>query len=289
MKHRGVSLVIGADGCIGKALADHLVCAGEMVLQTTRRGNTLSEKRVFLDLGQDISDWSPPCSVSVAYLCAGVSSLDVCRKAPEQSAIVNVHNTLTLARTLVARGIFVIFPSTDLVFNGSGPFREADDPVYPLTEYGRQKAEAERQLLALGHLISVVRFTKVLGPNMPLFKQWMQALRNHEVIHPFSDLILAPIPLSFAIQVLYRIGEKRLPGICQVSGEQDITYEQAARYIAQRLGVSLDLVQPVKSEEMGLQLEAIRSYSALDMARLRAEFEMQPPNVWLTIDATLGL
>jgi dTDP-4-dehydrorhamnose reductase len=289
MKDRDVSLIVGADGFIGRALADYLVCAGENVLETTRRGNMCSEKRVFLDLTQDVSGWSPPCPVSMAYLCAGISSLEVCRRTPEQSAMVNVHNTIALARTLIRTGVFVTFLSTDLVFSGSDPFRDADAPVCPLTEYGRQKAETERQLLALGHLVAVVRFTKVLGPNMPLFKQWIQSLQQNEVIHPFVDLVLAPIPLSFAIQVLHRVAVQRSPGIFQVSGDQDVTYAQLAHHIAQRLGVSPDLVQPVKAEEMGIQLEAIRLYSTLDMTRLRTEFAMQPPNVWSTIDSTFDL
>jgi dTDP-4-dehydrorhamnose reductase len=289
MPGEAVSLVVGADGFIGRALADHLAGAGEPVLATTRRRDTVSESRIFLDLAHDVSDWCPPCPVSVAYLCAAVSSLDVCRRERAQSTMVNVHSTVALARTLVTRGAFVIFPSTNLVFDSSSPFHKADDPVSPCTEYGRQKAQAERQLLALGQVIAVVRFTKILGPNMPLFTQWIQTLQNHGVIHPFTDLGLSPISLAFAVQVLHSIAEQRLPGIFQVSGASDITYVQVAHHLAQRLGVSPDLVQPVKPEEAGLQLEVIRPYSTLDTTRLRTEFGMQPPPAWLTIDSLLGL
>lgn len=169
------------------------------------------------------------------------------------------------------------------------PFRKANERVCPQTAYGRQKTEAERQLLALGDLIAVVRFSKVIGPNMPLLKGWMQAFRNNEVIHPFSDMVMAPVPLPFAVDVLCRIAEIRLPGIVQVSSEKDVTYEQVARHIVQRINANPVLVQPIRSRASSLQLEATPSHTTLDTARLRVDLGMEPPDVWSAIDLVLGL
>ncbi len=289
MKRKGVSLVIGADGLIGRALADYLLSAGESIIETTRRLDTTSKRRGFLDLTEDVSDWRPPCQVSVAYLCAAVSTVDHCRRDPIQSAIVNVHNTVALAKALVASGTFVIFPSTTLVYDGSVPFQKEDDPVCPVAIYGVQKAEAEKKLLAMGNSVVVVRLSKVLSPNMPLVKGWIQALRSNKPIYAFSDKVMAPVSLSFVIDVLHRIAEARLSGIIQVSGEKDVTYEQVARYVAQRIGASQDLVQPTTSKDAGVQLEAIPSYTTLDITRLREELGIEPPDVWSTIDSVFGL
>lgn len=285
MELRDVVLVVGADGLIGRALSNHLVRARESVLETTRRLDTLSERRVFLDLTEDVSKWYPPCHISVAYLCAAVTPLERCRREPAQSAKTNVHSTVELAKTLVASGTFVIFPSTNLVYDGFVPFQKADDPVSPQTELGRQKAEAERQLLALGDLISVVRFTKVIENAAPLLKNWIEALRNNRCIYPLSDKVVSPLPLSFVVDVLHRIGEVRLPGIVQASGEKDVTYEDVARHIAQRLGVNSDLVRPMTLKEANLRLEADPSHTTLDTTRLCNELGMEaPPDVWSTID-----
>lgn len=289
MKQKGVSLVVGADGLIGQALADYLVRAGKSVVETTRRPDTISERRVFLDLTEDVSDWRPPCQVSVAYLCAAISSLERCRAEPVLTATVNVHNTVALAKVLVASGTFTIFPSSNLVYDGSIPFRKADAPVSPVTVYGRQKAETERQLLALGNLVSIVRITKVIGPNMPLVKEWIQALQNNKPIHPFSDMVVAPVSLPFVVDVLHRIAEVHLSGIVQVSGDKDVTYEQLGHHIAHRIGTNPDLVQPIRLKEAGLQLEAIPWYTTLDTTRLRTELGIEPPDVWSTIDSVFGL
>jgi dTDP-4-dehydrorhamnose reductase len=289
MKRKGVSLVIGADGLIGRALADYLLSAGESVVETTRRLDTTSERRVFLNLAEDVSDWRPPCQVSVAYLCAAVSTIDDCRRDPIQSAIVNVRNTVALAKALVASGTFVIFPSTTLVYDGSVPFRKENDPVCPVAIYGVQKAEAEKELLALGNSVAVVRMSKVLSPNMPLVKGWIQALQSNKPIHAFSDKVMAPVSLSFVIDVLHRIAELRLPGIIQVSGREDVTYEEAGRHIASLIGASPDLVQSMTAKEGGLQPEAVPLHTTLDTTRLREELGIEPPDVWSTIDSVFGL
>lgn len=89
IEQRDVSLIVGVDGLTGRALRTHLVHHGESVIETTRRLNTVSKRRIFLDLTEDVSNWYPPCHVSVAYLCAAVTPLEKCRREATQSAIVD--------------------------------------------------------------------------------------------------------------------------------------------------------------------------------------------------------
>jgi dTDP-4-dehydrorhamnose reductase len=124
---------------------------------------------------------------------------------------------------------------------------------------------------------------------MPLFQGWIQALEKKEVIHPFSDKVMAPIPLLFTVTVLYRIAQARLPGIVQVSGEKDVTYSQVAYYIAQRMGADFGLVQSISSKEANPGSETDPLHTTLDTTRLRTKFGIEPPGVWSTIDTMLGL
>ncbi|NJM59216.1 MAG: sugar nucleotide-binding protein [Oscillatoriales cyanobacterium RU_3_3] len=286
MKQTNVLLIVGADSSIGQALAARLRSGGKPVLETTRRRETLTETRIFLDLTQEkeIENWNPPAQIETAYLCAAVTSLAQCNQDSMQSAEVNVRNTISLARNLISRGTFVVFLSTNQVYDGSIPFRKADDRVCPQNEYGRQKAEAEKHLLALGNLVSIARFTKVLNHNVPLFQRWIQELRNNRPIHPFLDMVMAPVPLFFAVDVLSRLAELRLPGIIQVSGEQDITYDRVAYYITRQIGANLELVKPIKSKEAGLHPEFVPLHTTLDTTQLRVQLGLETPNVWSVID-----
>ena len=55
------SLVVGADGVMGRALAARLVYDGTPPLVTTRRPETVTDTRLYLDLADDLSGWRPSC------------------------------------------------------------------------------------------------------------------------------------------------------------------------------------------------------------------------------------
>ena len=283
------SLVVGADGVMGRALAGRLAHDGTPQLVTTRRPETVTDTRLYLDLADDLSGWRPPAGISMAYLCAAVSSQERCRADPHYTAVVNIHNTVMLARKLSDAGTFVVFPSTNLVFDGSVPLRKATDATCPLTEYGRQKAVAEAQLQGQNGLLAVVRLTKVLWPDMPLLSGWVRSLKMGEPVHPFSDMVMAPLSIDFAAEVLACIAGNRTPGITQASGPQDISYDQVARHIATRVGASQDLVQPVTTGQAGIDMETVPPNTTLDATRLRREYHKEPPDVWSTLDTVLSL
>jgi len=283
----GATLIVGGDGLIGRALAERLLREEVPVLATTRRAETLSDTRIPLDLMHLPADWQPPAPVSTAFLCAAITSLDECRRDPAIASTINVHSTVALARSLVDSGAFVVFLSTNLVFDGRTPFARAEDAVNPQTEYGRQKAKAERELLTLGASVAVVRLTKVFAPDNPLIRGWVNALRRGQAIRPFSDMVLAPVPLDFTVEALLRVATARLCGITQVSASEDITYEQMATYIADRIGAAPALVQPVAATDAGLHLESVPCYTALDCSRL-AGLGLEAPSPWETVDSMLA-
>jgi hypothetical protein len=61
---------------------------------------------------------------------------------------------------------------------------------------------------------------------MPLLVEWVESLQRKEAIYPFSDMVMAPVPVSFVVDVLLRIARLRLPGVLQVSGPKDVTYRR---------------------------------------------------------------
>jgi len=272
----GSLLIVGADGTIGRSLVAAFEAAGKTVWQTTRHRNQLGDQRIFLDLSQDVAHWQlPPVPIRTAIFCAATTSLERCQLDPESSRQVNVVGTITLAKRLVEAEVFVVFLSTNLVFDGKTPFAKPTDTVNPQTEYGRQKAEAESKLLAWGEQVAVVRFSKVLSPEMSLFQGWIRDLKDGKVIHPFSDMVMVPISLAFAVKVLLEVKERRLPGIFQMSAKQNVSYVAAAQHIARKLGVDTELVQPISYREAGLAFVPLNT--SVDSSRL-ADLGLRAPN-----------
>lgn len=274
----GTVLVIGADGLVGSAL---LKAFGASAVGTSRRtGSSLLQ----LDLAGDVSSWPIPSHVSVAFLCAGVTSLQTCRQNPVDSRRVNVMNTLALAQRFAAQGMRVVFFSTGLVFAGTREFPGESDVVNPQCEYGRQKVEAERALLALGEMVSVVRLAKVVSPELSLFQRWAEDLRASRVIHPFADYVMSPITLGCITGAMSALTKCWLPGVLHLGADAQVSYAEAANRLAAKLCVREELLQPTTSLAAGVDLETLPQHSTLGMARLRAELGLKTPSAAAALD-----
>lgn len=281
-------LVVGGDGLIGRALARRLEADGRAVLATTRRRGCAGPLRPHLELAQDPSGWTPPRPVSVAFLLAAAANQLSCCADPAASRRINVDHTAALARRLIALGAFVVFTSTNLVFDGEAPRYPVCAEPHPTGEYGRQKAEAERALLALGPQVAVVRLTKVLAAEMPLIGGWVESFKAGRPVEAFTDLICAPMPVGFVAEALARIGAARKGGVYHLSGADEVSYADLARSLARRLGVDSALVRPTTSAAAGVKLQALPRHSSLDANDVAETFALPPPHLDAVIESCLA-
>lgn len=268
-------LIVGADSMVGAALLRSL---GRAALGTSRRPHS---PHLPLDLTATPDTWQIPGGVDTAFLCAGITRLAACASDPDGSAQVNVKGMAALAEKLIKDGVFAIFLSSDKVFDGETPLQAPDAPYSPLTEYGRQKAAAEQHILAAGG--AVLRLSKILGAENALFSGWINSLRRREIIAPFSDMTLAPVPVSAVVSLLRLVADSRLGGIWQLSGQQDLSYADAARLAAQTINADDQLIQPIRTAESGLISEPTSRYTSLNLDRLRGAFGIEPPSVEWTL------
>lgn len=277
-------LVVGGDSQIGSALFSYLEQTGEYSITTTRRRNTISKSRIYLDLDQYAEKWSIPDAIDVAVLCAGVTKLDDCRKDPNASVNVNIKGVCSLAERLIDNGSHIIFLSTNQVFDGSQSYPQPEDPVSPVTSYGKQKAEAERIILSQNRInVTVLRMTKVIGSDGFILFDWLQALRKGETIHPFTNMYIAPIPLSFVISVLMLLIGRCLSGILHLSADRDISYSEMAAMAGQIIGTNPSQIKPKDLKESDLADSILPNKTALNIERLKTELGVMPPPVQWTI------
>jgi dTDP-4-dehydrorhamnose reductase len=276
---RGV-LVVGGSGTLGTGLC--AAFAGRPLLATSRAAAGAAR----LDLVRDADGWPIPTAVDVAYLLAAVTSIEHCRRRPEETRRVNVDATVRLATRLVHAGLRVVFPSTSMAFDGESPFPASDTPPSPHGEYGRQKAMAEGAILALGDPACVVRFTKILTPNSPMITAWRRDLVRGIPIEPFADLPLSPIPLSRAVAVLRALADRPIHGVLHVSAAHDVTWADVARRLADRLDVDPRLVRPVPAAPD--RVEHLPRHASLGTAGTDALLGLPPIDPYESIDAAIA-
>lgn len=285
MNDTGESLVIGADGLLGRAISEHLHRLGQRVVETRRRSHLASPP---LDITTMAESWQPPHNVKTAYFCAAVTSQAECRASFDHAYAVNVKGTVSLIRRFVDAGIFVVFPSTNLVFDGSRPLVPHGAATCPTTAYGRMKAEAEARLLAFGEGVGIVRLTKVVHTGLPLFTQWRTDLVSGLPVRPFHDMVFSPLPLTEAVSILIAVAHARVHGIIQASTQDDISYAEACCLLAERLTIPMSRVQPMSWRDSGHIFEHVPSHTTLDTSAATELCGFQPPQARAVLSQIAG-
>jgi dTDP-4-dehydrorhamnose reductase len=271
-------LVVGGDGFLGQALIKALRIRGDTVFSTTRRPESVNAQCRFLDATKLPRSWASDIAYETMFICIGQGP-SLCAANPEESRKVNVDATVALARQAVDRGAFVIKLSTTEVFDGSRPFRAASGLHNPVTEYGRQFSEADRLVRQLGTHSAVLRFSKAVGPELPLFRGWLDALTHNKKIWPLRDLTMAPVSCPYIVDLLCRMGLAAIPGTFNVSSDRDISFADAAKLLAHQLGVPETLVESTTMVELGIDPNARRIHATLDMSETITRFGIGPQKV----------
>jgi dTDP-4-dehydrorhamnose reductase len=280
-------LVIGGDGLIGSALADTLHARGHSVVTTTRRrAGADSVKKIFFDLASDEPDVLLDAEVSI--ICAAIAKFEDCRRHPELARRVDVIAPVALAKSCIARGGRPILLSSSAVFDCLSPWRKAHETRAPRSVYGTLKAEAETRFLDCGAGASVLRMTKVVHPGHGILTNWIDDLAAGNEIEAFTDHRFCPIPLHVVIEAITAIMDDGGDGIFQVSGADDISYADAARHIAWRLGVPTSRVRDVQASTRHLHGSELTPFTSLDVSRLEALNGFVAPPPFDVIDRVFG-
>jgi dTDP-4-dehydrorhamnose reductase len=284
-------LLIGGDSEIGAATHQFLKARGVACTSTTRRKDRVAANRPFLDLSSSLDAWEPPAGTTAACIFAAIARIATCDGDPQGSAFVNVRQTVALADRLLARGIPVLFLSTNQVFDGSVPHVTAEAPVNPTTEYGRQKARTEawfRERMEQGARAAILRLAKVVSLDMPLVHGWVNAMRAGQPVQAFRDMTMAPAETEMVSASIAALLKDRAHGIFQLTGPRDLSYLEIARHLAKRLGVDAALVKESCTVDVGLVAGSGRPNTTLDSSRLREIYGIAAPDVLAIIDKVIA-
>ncbi len=236
-------VVFGASGLLGSAVSQSVVRRGHVlypysnVSSIVHAGEQLC-KALSLEndeqLTRELFDQWPDAIVN----CAAVSSPDTVNLSPENAKLVNVggaHRLASIASHIGARFIHI---STDMVFDGKkSPYRSTDVPN-PLSEYGKQKLEAEKKVLSVSEEnIVVLRITLING-NSPSGKRSqhekiLRGLAKQKTLTFFDDEIRQPCSSENTGDAVVELLERpQLNGLFHWAGTEEVSrYELAIRIL----------------------------------------------------------
>lgn len=171
-----------------------------------------------------------------------------CESYPKESYELNVSGTLKLVKQLAQRGIHVLFYSSDYVFDGKeGSYSDQAKPT-PVTEYGRQKAEVEREIPNITDNYTILRLSKIYGTvwkDNTLIDNLAADLLQGKKLKVATDQFFSPTHVDDVVAMTMYVQEQKIKGLVNLCHSNAYSRQQIASKLADALDVSQSLLESV--------------------------------------------
>lgn len=256
-------LVTGSNGLLGQKLVQKLVGRNGLTLYATDLGDNLNPEQdgyEYLDL--DLTQASRVENVfrriqpDVVIHGAAMTHVDQCETNVEGCQKINVEATATLARLCEGAQAFLIFVSTDFIFDGTaGPYREDDEPN-PISVYGHSKLNAEKIVRELNSPWAIVRTVLLYGYVPGLSRTnivlWVKkSLEEGKTIQVVNDQQRTPTLAEDLADGIISVMMRERQGIFHISGAEQMRIIDIARTVADFWKLDESLIQETDSVTIG--------------------------------------
>lgn len=269
-------LLLGAGGLLGRHLAAELADHELMSLSHTEADIT--------DTNQLDALFKRPWDVVIN--AAAVCNLDACERDPVGTGRINRDAPLDLARRCHDTGAEFVQFTSDYVFHGDvdRPLTEMDK-IGPLSVYGQQKADLEREIPGLCPQSLILRLSWLFGADGKTFMSLLpELLATRPTVQVASGKRGRCLYAPDAAQWVRRLIESGSSGHFNLVNAGDTSWEEFARTCLARmhkLGLTpacREIVE-VPYDQMGAGWSKRPRFSCLDTGKLTRAFP-PGPRIW---------
>jgi len=267
-----VKLVItGAGGLLGSALVKRL--EGHELYSFYSQHPPQSGRPVHVDLldqgelTRRLLEIRPDAIVHAAAM----TDVDRCERERDRANAVNHEATKAIARCASEMDSFLVYVSTDYVFDGRrGMYREDDGPS-PVNFYGMTKLMGEQAVRELTQHHLVVRTSVIYGSTPSSgktnFALWvLESLKEGRPVSVAADQFVSPTLNTGLAEMVIECLESRLTGTLHLAGATRLSRFEFALELCRTWSLDSSLIKPVSMNDMDWQAQRPRD-SSLDVSK----------------------
>jgi len=287
--------VMGATGLLGHSVCQEVLARGHKLLAYSNRPWTDPKGRYvtcplplheFDPVIRELFDQWPDALIN----CAAVSSPDQVDQDPVYAHLINVETARKLAEVSSHLGARHIHISTDMVFDGTGSPYRSTDQTNPLSEYGRQKLEAEKQVLKVTDQNLVVLRITLLNGNSPRrdrspHERILNALSQGQTPNLFTDEYRQTSSAENVAQLLVELVERpNLNGLFHWCGSEVVTRYELGKRILQKFGLNKKQLHAASLKEAVATRGERPARLTFELAPLVSKVKTQPYSMEQQLD-----
>jgi dTDP-4-dehydrorhamnose reductase len=274
-------LITGASGLYGSKLAKIAVERNLEVYSCDVQESTVCGNFVKFDVSNKelVKEAFKRVKPDVVVHAATLTDVDKCELNKEFAWKINVEGTRNIVESAKNTGSFLIYISTDYVFNGEkGWYTELDKPD-PINHYGLTKLRAEELVKAQDEYF-IARPSVIYGSTPAAgkvnFALWLiETLRKGEHVKIVTDQWNTPTLNTNLAEMTLEAAERRLTGTFHLCGATRVSRFQFAQMIAETFGLSKNLIDAVLSSQFKWPAKRPMD-SSLDTAKAQQTFKNKP-------------
>ena len=278
-------LVTGASGLLGSKVAELAFSEGHEVYSafnqhTINYGYPVKMDLTDLDSCRRVFENARPEAVVHS---AALTNVDLCEVEKETAWRINVYGTELIARLCKEFNCFMVFISTDYVFNGEkGLYSEEDQPD-PINYYGYTKLKAEEAVRSILNDYCIVRTSVIFGSKPAAgkinFALWvLESLKQKRKINVVIDQINSPTLNTNLAEAILEILDRKLMGLYHIAGATPISRYDFACLLAEEFKLERELIQPTTSDKINWVAKRPKNAS-LNVAKAQRSLKKKPLDI----------
>jgi dTDP-4-dehydrorhamnose reductase len=269
--------ITGGSGLMGSKAAQIALARGHEVFSGYAHNQPVFGQAVRFNLEDNmgISDLMKRLRPEVVIHSAALTDVDRCEREKELAYRVNVEGTRALAKAAEKAGSFLIYISTDYIFDGSrGMYRE-DDRTNPANYYGYTKLQGEQFCRGCIARTCVTYGSRPASGKINFALWLINNLKSGQKFRVVTDQFITPTLNTNLARMVLEAGEKRLCGVYHLAGATRISRYDFALELAREFDLDHSLILPSRMED--LKWTAKRPMdSSLDTSKAVAELMEKP-------------
>jgi dTDP-4-dehydrorhamnose reductase len=250
-------LVTGASGLLGTKLCELAIKKNHEVYSAYSQHKPTYGVPLKLDITDKkaYEDTFKKTKPEAVVHAAALSDVDRCEKEQQLAWKTNVEGTATIASLCQKHSVFLVYVSTDYVFDGKkGKYKETDKPT-PINYYGLTKLKGEQSIKESKTEHCITRTSVIYGANPAAgkinFALWLlDRLKKKEEARIVTDQWNSPTLNTNLAKMILEILDRRITGTFHLAGATRLSRYEFAKYLAETFNLDANDITPAPSKEI---------------------------------------
>jgi len=275
-------LVTGSAGLIGRQVVKDLSETHE-VFSCYNKSKPEHGNIIKMDLlnHEMISNAMSEKKPDVVIHLGAMTAVDLCDAQQDNALKINSQATEILAKECSKINSFMVYVSTDYVFDGNTGMYEENDTTNPLGFYGKSKLLGEKSIQNFSSNWCIARTSTPFGlhPTKKSFPIWViENLQKQKQIDVLTDQFTSPTYVPSLSRMLIEISERHLTGIIHVAGASKISRYEMASLVSDKLGLDGKLLREISINDIKWEAQRPKD-SSLNVSKAISTLNQKPQKI----------